>query len=136
MKIKKARKIHFQSRFKERVGYDISEDKIQNIKENITKNGKFLYRRCGGTPPMNSEPTKNAPGVASHDLFSVGERFRFQDMKTVWEVLEVVERGWVVGQYLPGSPYHHGHKHLIEWSHRPNLIPLNMEPTVVSISTR
>lgn len=79
--------------------------------------------------PTQSKPSRaeqaSGEGLQSTDLFSVGERFRFKDMKTIWEVLEVVERGWVVGQYLPGSPYHHGHKHLIEWSHHPNLIPLN-----------
>ena len=74
---------------------------------------------------MSTNPEINASEVAWHALFSVGDRFRFKDMKTMWEVLEVVERGWVVGQYLPGSPYHHDHKHLIEWSRRPNLIPLN-----------
>jgi hypothetical protein len=75
-------------------------------------------------PKDVEEPSSE--GLQSTALFSVGDRFRFKDMKTMWEVLEVVERGWVVGQYLPGSPYHHGHKHLIEWSHRPNLISLNV----------
>lgn len=74
---------------------------------------------------MNSDPTTSAPGVASHDLFSVGERFRFTGFKTIWEVLEIVERGWIVGQYLPGSPFHHGHKHLIEWSEAASISPLN-----------
>lgn len=74
---------------------------------------------------MNSDPTTSAPGVASHDLFSVGERFRFTGFKTIWEVLEIVERGWIVGQYLPGSPFHHGHKHLIEWSEAASISSLN-----------
>lgn len=49
MKINKARKIHFKNRFKERVGYDISDEKILHIKEKIQKEGKYLYKGTSGS---------------------------------------------------------------------------------------
>ena len=54
MKIKKARKIHFKNRFKERVGYDISENQINNIKNHIISHG---------TPPRLGEVPTMTPGA-------------------------------------------------------------------------
>lgn len=59
-----------------------------------------------------------------HDLLRVGERFRFVGFKTIWEVLRIVERGWIAGQYLPGSPSHHGHKHLLGLSQIDSVIKI------------
>jgi hypothetical protein len=48
MKKKQSQKIHFKRRFKERVGYEITDDKFNYIKENIIKDGKHLYNTDGG----------------------------------------------------------------------------------------
>lgn len=53
-KKKQNRKIHFKFRFKERVGYEITDEKFNHIKENITKNGKYLYKgESGGVYKYN-----------------------------------------------------------------------------------
>lgn len=47
-KKKQCRKIHFKTRFKERLGYEISEEQFENIRDNITKEGKHLYNKDNG----------------------------------------------------------------------------------------
>lgn len=40
-----ARKFHFMTRFRERVGYRLTEATYQAILEKVIRDGKFLYRR-------------------------------------------------------------------------------------------
>jgi hypothetical protein len=47
MKKKQSQKVHFKRRFKERVGYEITDEKFNFIKKNITKDGKHLYNADG-----------------------------------------------------------------------------------------
>lgn len=47
-KKKKCQKIHFKNRFKERLGYDITDECFSYIRDNITKEGKHLYNKDNG----------------------------------------------------------------------------------------
>lgn len=46
---KRSKKIHFKRRFKERVGYELTDDRYNEIRDNITNKGVFLYRSEGGS---------------------------------------------------------------------------------------
>jgi hypothetical protein len=41
---KKAKRIHFENRFRERVGYLLTEEKYRDIQKRIVKDGKFFNK--------------------------------------------------------------------------------------------
>jgi hypothetical protein len=56
---KKAKRIHFENRFRERVGYLLTEEKYRDIQNRIVKDGKFIHKDNDG----NSISDLNVDGV-------------------------------------------------------------------------